>query len=213
MKRLALQGGEGAAVVFCGCRGWQARAVRRLDMRLRRLLVAGSLVVTLLSFLVLSIVGLRERTVAVSMGVAGYVRQTNELLAYITLTNQGGRAVAVPLRYGCEVEMGGGWTNYTAETRYTIFLQPEQRVVFSSTDFAVRLPLDARTWSLKLQVRPQTRREWLLNSLHQWGVETRWRVLSGLHRPPAKDETFSWTECQSGVIEVPRRSSAVKGDQ
>ena len=170
-------------------------------MRPRRLLLVGSLVVALSSFLALGIFGLRARTIALSMGVASYVRQTGDLLAYITLTNHGNVSIAVPLRYRCEVESAGGSTNYTADTRYTIFLQPEQMVVFSRTNYAVPLPPDTKTWTLKLQVRQQTRRELLIHALRRWGV-VKPRVLSRLSGPPKKDETFPWTECQSGPFEV-----------
>jgi hypothetical protein len=175
-------------------------------MRLSRRLLVGSLVVALLSLLALSFFGPRARTIALSMGVASYVRQTGGLLAYITLTNRGNISITVPLHYRCEVECAGGSTNYTADTPYTMFLQPEQMVVFSRTNYAVPLPPDTKTWTLKLQVRPQTRRELLIQTLLRWGV-VRPRVLSKLSGPPKTDETFPWTQCQSGPFEVFVRAS------
>src|SRR5512133_3923739 len=135
-------------------------------MRPRSLLLVGGLVVALTILLVVSIFELRARTVVLSMGVANYVQQTSGLFAYMTLTNRGNVSVAVPLSYRCEVESAGGSTNYTTDTRYTIFLRPEQMVVLSRTNYAVPLPPDTRTWTLKLRVRQQTRREALVYALH-----------------------------------------------
>ncbi|HEY5910240.1 MAG TPA: hypothetical protein VJA21_06505 [Verrucomicrobiae bacterium] len=180
--------------------------VMSVVMRLRSLLLVGSLVVALSILLAVSIFGLRASTIAVSMGVASYARRTGDLLAYITLTNRGNVSIAVPLRYRCEVENAGGWTNYTADTRHTIFLQPEQMVVFSRTNYAVPLPPDTRIWTLKLQVRQQTRKESLIHALQRWGV-VKPRVLSRLFGPPEKDEAFRWTDCQSGSFEVPLGAS------
>lgn len=175
-------------------------------MRTRHFLLAGSLVVALLSFLAVSLFWLPARTIALSMGVANYVRQTDDLLAHITLTNRGNVSIAVPLRYRCQAESEGGSTNYTADTRYTIFLQPEQMVVLSRSNYAVPLPPDTTAWTLKLQVRPQTRREALLHALYHWKVVKQWKDLSKWSRlfgPPEKDEAFQWTDCQSGSFEVP----------
>jgi hypothetical protein len=173
----------------------------------RRFLIAGCLVAALLSVLAVSIYRLRARTIALSVGVASYVRQTGGLHAYIALTNRGNVSIAVPLRYRCEVDGAGRTTNYTVDTRYTIVLQPEQMVVFSRTNYAVPLPPDTRKWTLKLQVRQQTRREALIHALHRWGVVERPQLLSRLGGPPVKDEAFQWTDCQSGSFEVPSGAS------
>ena len=170
-------------------------------MQRRSFVLIGSFVVAVTILLAVSIFALRARTVVVSMGVANYVQQTSGLFAYMTLTNRGNVSVAVPLRYQCEVESEGGSTNYTADTRYTIFLEPAQMVVLTRTNYAIPLPPDTKTWTLKLQVRQQTRGELLIHALRRWGV-VKPRVLSRLSGPPKKDETFPWTECQSGPFEV-----------
>jgi len=170
-------------------------------MRRRSFLLIGSFVLAVTILLAVSIFALRARTVVVSMGVANYVQQTSGLFAYMTLTNRGNVSVAVPLRYRCEVESEGGSTNYTADTRYTIFLQPAQMVVLTRTNYAIPLPPDTKTWTLKLQVRQQTRKESLMHALRRWGIVPP-RMLSRLSGPPERDETFRWTVCQSGSFEV-----------
>jgi hypothetical protein len=170
-------------------------------MQRRSFWLNGSFVLAVIIMLAVSIFALRARTVLVSIGVANYVQQTNGLFAYMTLTNHGNVTVAVPLRYWCEVVREGGSTNYTADTRYTIFLQPAQMTLLTHTNFAIPLPPDTRTWTVELQVRQQTRKESLINTLYGWGVVTP-RMLSKLSRPPGKDETFRWTVCHSGSFEV-----------
>jgi hypothetical protein len=170
-------------------------------MRRRSFWLIGSFVLAVMIVLAVSIFALRARTVVVAMGVANYVQQTNGLFAYMTLTNRGNFTVAVPLRYRCEVEREGGSTNYTADTRYTIFLQPAQMVVLTNTNYAIPLPTDTKTWTLKLNVRQQTSKESLINALYRWGVGTP-RMLSRLSGPPKKDEAFRWTVCQSDSFEV-----------
>lgn len=170
-------------------------------MQRRRFLLIGSFVLALTILLAVSIVALRTRTVVVSIGVANYVQQPGGLLAYMTLANRGNVTVAVPLRYRCEVETKSGSTNYTADTRYTIFLQPAQTIELTHSNYAIPLPTDTKTWTLKLKVRQQTSKESLINALYRWGVGTP-RMLSKLSGPPEKDEAFRWTVCQSDSFEV-----------
>lgn len=170
-------------------------------MQRRSFLFIGSFVLAVTILLTVSIVALRTRMVAVSMGVANYVQQPGGLLAYMTLTNHGNVTVAVPLRYRCEVETKSGPTNYTTDTRYTFFLQPAQTIELTHTNYAIPLPTDTKTWTLKLKVRQQTSREALINALYRWGIGTP-RMLSRLSGPPEKDEAFRWTVCQSDSFEA-----------
>jgi hypothetical protein len=144
-----------------------------------------------------------RRTVAVVPGTAfgecgeGFVR-----CAYATNLDNIKEAMVRLKRFNrCEVEREGGSTNYTADTRYTIFLQPAQMVVLTNTNYAIPLPTDTKTWTLKLNVRQQTSKESLINALYRWGVGTP-RMLSRLSGPPKKDEAFRWTVCQSDSFEV-----------
>ncbi|MCP5518994.1 MAG: hypothetical protein H7A45_17260 [Verrucomicrobiales bacterium] len=170
-------------------------------VRRRSLLLVGSLVVIVTTLLAVGFFGLRTRRIALSVGVANYVRQTSGLFASLTLTNQGNVSIVAPLRYRCEVESESGSTNFTADTRYTIVLQPGQPVALWRTNFWVPLPAETRQWRLKLQVRQETRRESVIHSLGRWGIAT-WRRLSKLSGPPKSAETFEWTDVQSGPFEV-----------
>jgi hypothetical protein len=170
-------------------------------MSARSRLFVGSLVVVLAILLAVSIFGPRASAISLSVGVSHYVRQTNGLLAHLTLTNRGSASIAVPLRYQCKVEGADGSTNYTADTSYTIFLEPEQSVALSHRRCAVPLPPDTKAWTVRLRVRQQTRKESLIFTVHRWQVVSP-RILSKLSGPPKSDETFHWTECQSGTFGV-----------
>lgn len=170
-------------------------------MSARSRLFVGSLVAVLAIVLAVSILGPRSGAISLSVGVSHYIRQTNGLLAHLALTNRGSVSIAVPLRYRCEVESADGSTNYTADARYTIYLEPGRAIALSQRKCAVPLPPDTKAWTVRLRVREQTRKESLIFALQHWRVVSP-RILSKLSGPPKKDETFQWTECQSATFGV-----------
>ena len=145
---------------------------------------------------VVAIVMLRARPMALSIRVQHYGRRAEGLFAFVALSNAGAAPLAVPERFECQVETTSGFTNYIADTRGTVFLQPRQDVVLSLTNYAIQLPADTSNWTVNVRIRQQTRRERFVNTLIRCGVKN-WRFLSRLSGPPRKDEEFQWQECRS----------------
>jgi hypothetical protein len=178
-----------------------------LCVRPRSLALLGGLAVVVFVITAVTMHMFRARPMAVSIRVHKYLRQAERLCAFVAISNAAAAPVAVPLRFHCQVERAGSSTNYVADTRYTIFLQPREDAVLSRTNYAVALPPDTGTWKVRVQIRRQTSRELLVNALYWCGVRDS-AFLSRLSGRPRKDEKLKWTECWSSSFEVPRAPSS-----
>lgn len=143
----------------------------------------------------------RGGPMGVSVSVHRYERQGDEVCASLVLTNTGRVSLAVPLRFGCQVDRVSGFTNYLVETPYSVFLQPRQHVILSNELWRVRLPADTSAWRVNVRVRRLSGRERFVNALRQSGLNP--RMLSRLAGRPRKESDDRWLECQSSLLKVP----------
>jgi hypothetical protein len=175
-------------------------------MRLRSFARVGGLLVLLLIIAGVTLSIFRVRAMGVSIGVHSYQRQGDELSACLVLTNTGAVSLAVPLRFGCQVDRVSGLTNYLVDTRYTVFLKPREDVILSNALWRVRLPADTSAWKVNVQIRQPSGRERFVNGLSQSGFSNH-RILSRLAGRPRKDADYQWLECGTSWLEVPRHPS------
>ena len=180
-------------------------------MRLRRrALIGGSLVVILtIAVVTLSIVG--ERPMGASIGVHSYENQADEIFACLVLTNTGASSLVVPLRFSCRVETASGVTNYLMETPYSVFLRTGDYVVLSNALWRVRVPGDAKTLKVSVQIRRMSVRERFVNAVRQSDVASP-RMLSRLAGQPSKETDYQWIECESSLLEIPGLVEAHKNE-
>ncbi len=175
-------------------------------MRLRSLALVGGLLVLLLIIAGVTVSIFRVRPMGVSIGVHSYQRQGDELSACLVLTNTGAVSLAVPLRFGCQVDRVSGLTNYLTDTRYTVFLQPREDVILSNALWRVRLPADTSAWKVNVQIRQPSGRERFVNALSRSGFLNH-RILSRLAGRPRKEAEYQWLGCGTSWLEVPRHPS------
>lgn len=146
----------------------------------------------------------RAQPTGMAIGVRGYRPTTNELHAFLLLTNTGAVSVAVPLRLECDVRGESGLTNYAVNTPYTIFLGPGAWTVLSNQLWVVPLPPDATAWRVKAKFRRMSTRERLAEAVRQSGV-VNIRTLSRVLGRPGDEADFDWHECDSGWLNGPPR--------
>ena len=175
-------------------------------MRLRSYTYGGGLLVLVLIVAAVMWSGFQERSISVSVDVHSYQWKDDELFASLVLTNIGAVPVSVPLRFECQVEKVSGFTNYFANTRYKIVLQPRQHMILRIAPMRVQLPEDAITWKVSVRIRQSSGRERLIHAFHRSGLVNP-RILSRLAGQPREEADYRWHECRSGLLEVPRRSS------
>jgi hypothetical protein len=150
-------------------------------MRLRNFAYGGGLLVLLLIIAGVTLSVFRVRPMGVSIGVHSYQRQGDEVSASLVLTNTGAVSLAVPLRFGCQVDRVSGFTNYLVDTSYTVFLRPRTHVILSNTLWRVRLPSDTSAWKVNVRLRQPGGRERFVEALRRSGFVNN-RMLS---RSPA----------------------------
>jgi hypothetical protein len=171
-------------------------------MRLRSPALLGGWLVLLLIIAAATLSIVRVRPMGASIGVHSYQRQNDELSACLALTNTGAVSLAVPLRFGCQVDGVSGFTNYLVGTPYRVFLQPRQHVIFSNALWRVRLPVDTSAWKVNVRVRRMSGRERFVDAIYQSGLATP-RTLSRLAGQPRKEADYEWLECGSSLLQVP----------
>ena len=171
-------------------------------MRLRRYAYGGGLLVLVLIVAGVALSVFRVRPMGVSVGVHSYQPEGDEVSVSLVLTNTGAVSLAVPLRFGCQVERLGGFTNYLVETRYTVFLKPRQHVVLSNPLWRVRLPADTSAWKVNVRIRPMSGRERFVNALRQSSFVNP-RTLSRIAGPPRKEADYQWLEFESCFLKLP----------
>ena len=181
----------------------QRRAAQRHVMRLRNLALVGGLLVLLLIIASVAFSIFRVRPIGVSIGVHSYQRQGEALSACLVLTNTSAVSLAVPLRFECQVDRFSGFTNYLVDTRYSVFMQPRDRVTLSNALWRVPLPADTRAWRVNVQIRQMSRRERFVNTLSRSGFFNR-RIISRLIGRPGEEADYQWLECGSSWLEIPR---------
>jgi hypothetical protein len=152
------------------------------------------------------------RSIGVSVGVHSYQRQGDGVYASLVLTNTGAVSVAVPLRFGCQVETASGFTNYIVETPYSVFLQPSQHAVLTNALWQVRLPADTSAWKVNVRIRHMSGRERFVNALRKSELVNS-RILSRLAARPRKEADYQWLECGSSLLEVPSTPLSRKNNE
>ena len=175
-------------------------------MRLRSLALVGGSLVLLLILGAMTLSFTRVRPMGVSVGVHSYQRQGDELFACLVLTNTGAVSLAVPLRFGCQVDRVSGVTNYYVGTRHEAWLQPRQHVILSNALWLVRLPADMSAWRVSFRTRPMSGRERFVDALRQTGL-VNYGTLGKLLGQPRKEADYQWLECESSVLELPEALS------
>jgi hypothetical protein len=175
-------------------------------MRLRSFALIGWSLVLLLILWAVTFSFVRMRPMGASIAIHSYQHQGDELFACLVLTNTGAVSLAVPVRFGCQVDKVSGFTNYIVDTRYTVFLQPRQHVILSNALWRVRLPADTSAWKVNIQIRQMSGRERFVDALRQSGLMN-YRTLSRLQGQPKKEADYQWLECGSDLLEVPAHYS------
>jgi hypothetical protein len=170
-------------------------------MRFRSYAGRGGLLVFAILAVGATLAVFRGGPAGVSVGVYSYERQGDEVSASLVLTNIGRVSLAVPLKFGCQVDRVSGFTNYLVETPYSVFLQPRQYVILSNELWRVRLPADTSGWRVNVRVRRLSVRERFVNALRQAGLNP--RMLSRLAGRPRKEADDQWLECQSSLLKFP----------
>lgn len=175
-------------------------------MRVRSLAYGGGLLVLLVIIANVTLSVFQVRPMGVSVGVHSYQRQGDEVSASLVITNTGAVSLAVPLRFGCQVNRVGGLTNYIVVTSYTVFLRSRTHVILSNTLWRVRLPSDTSAWKVNVRVRKASGRERFVKALGQSGFVNP-RMVSRLAGRPRKEADYQWLECGSSWLEVPSHRS------
>jgi hypothetical protein len=192
---------------------WSGRprpGVPALSVRQRSHALVGGSLLLLLILAAVTVAFVRVRPMGVSIGVHSYQRQGDELFACLVLTNTGAVSLAVPLRFGCQVDRASGVTNYIVGTRHEVWLQPRQHVILSNALWLVSLPADMSAWRVNFRTRPMSGRERFVDALRQTGL-VNYGSMGKLLGQPRKEADYQWLECESRLLEIPDTPLGVSG--